>query len=60
MESIRVFVGKYNLDFYINEEMDAEDILNSLFTAFLLQKKWRKNICNNRWIWSFCKWAIKF
>lgn len=39
MESIRVFVGKYNLDFYINEEMDAEDILNSLFTAFLLQKK---------------------
>ena len=42
MESIRVFVGKYNLDFYINEEMDAEDILNSLFTAFLLQKNEEK------------------
>lgn len=42
MESIRIFVGKYNLDFYINEEMDAEDILNSVFTAFLLQKDGEK------------------
>ncbi len=38
IESIRIFIGKYNLDFYINEEREAEEILNSLFTAFSLQK----------------------
>ena len=38
IESIKLFVGKYNIDFYINEAQDAEEILNSLFTAFSLQK----------------------
>ena len=38
IESIKLFVGKYNIDFYINENQDAEEILNSLFTAFSLQK----------------------
>ena len=39
IESIKLFIAKYNLDFYINENQEAEEILNSLFTAFLLQKK---------------------
>ena len=38
IESIKLFVGNYNIDFYINEKQDAEEILNSLFTAFSLQK----------------------
>ena len=38
IESIKEFIGKYNIDFYINYNQQAEDILNSLFTAFLLQK----------------------
>lgn len=48
IESIKLFIGNYNIDFYINENQEAEEILNSLFTAFLLQKKRRINICNNR------------
>ncbi len=39
IESIKLFIGKYNLDFYINENQEAEEILNSLFTAFTLQKQ---------------------
>ena len=39
IESIKLFIGNYNIDFYINENQEAEEILNSLFTAFLLQKK---------------------
>ena len=42
IESIRLFIGRYNLDFYINENQDAEEILNSLFTAFSLQKSIEK------------------
>lgn len=38
IESIKHFIVLYNLDFYINETQDAEEILNSLFTAFDLQK----------------------
>ena len=38
IESIKYFVGKYNIDFYINESQEAEEILNSIFTAFSLQK----------------------
>ena len=36
--SIEVFVKRYGLDFYINTEQEAEEILNSLFKAFSLQK----------------------
>ena len=42
IESIKYFIGIYNLDFYINENQEAEEILNSLFTAFSLQKKNQK------------------
>ena len=42
IESIKNFIGKYEIDFYINEEQTAEDILNSLFTAFYLQKSEEK------------------
>ena len=38
IESIKMFIEKYNIDFYINEEQEAEEILNSVFTAFLMQK----------------------
>lgn len=38
-ESIREFVTKYGIDFYINENQTAEDILNSLFISFSLQKQ---------------------
>ena len=38
IESIKKFIEKYNIDFYINEKQNAEEILNSLFTAFLIQK----------------------
>lgn len=38
IESIKLFIGKYNIDFYINDSQDAEEILNSLLTAFSLQK----------------------
>ena len=36
--SIKVFVEKYGLDFYINEDNAAEAILDSLFKAFYIQK----------------------
>ena len=38
IESIKLFVEKYKIDFFINIEHGAEEILNSLFTAFSLQK----------------------
>ena len=38
IESIKIFTNKYNIDFYINENQEAEEILNSLFTAFSIQK----------------------
>lgn len=38
IESIKIFVSRYGIDFYINEEQTAEEILNSLFTAFNIQK----------------------
>ena len=38
IESIKIFIAKYNLDFYINENQEAEEILNSLYTAFQIQK----------------------
>ncbi len=36
--SIKSFVTKYNLDFYINEEQTTEGMLNSLFEAFTYQR----------------------
>ena len=37
--SINVFIKKYGLDFYINENEEAEDILDNLFKAFYIQKQ---------------------
>ncbi len=37
--SIKVFIEKYDLDFYINEESEPEDILDNLFKAFFIQKQ---------------------
>ena len=36
--AIRNFIGIYQIDFYINEEKEAENILYNLFNAFALQK----------------------
>ena len=36
--SIKVFVEKYGLDFYINKEDEAENILDNLIKAFNLQR----------------------
>ena len=38
MASINVFIKRYGIDFYINEERNAEDILNDVFKAFYFQK----------------------
>ena len=40
--SIRVFVERYGIDFYINNEDEAENILDNLFKAFRLQKAGEK------------------
>ena len=40
--SIEVFAKKYELDFFVNVEDEAENILNNLFKAFYLQKKAQK------------------
>ena len=40
--SIRQFVNIYGLDFYINEQDDAESILYNLFIAFSTQKQGEK------------------
>ena len=37
--SINVFIKKYGLDFYTNENEEAEDILDNLFKAFYIQKQ---------------------
>ena len=36
--SIEVFIQKYNMDFYINNDDEAENILDNLFKAFYIQK----------------------
>lgn len=38
MASIKLFAERYGIDFYINEEREAEDILNDVFKAFFTQK----------------------
>ncbi len=38
ISSIRFFVEKYGLDFYINENDDAENILDNLIKAFNIQR----------------------
>ena len=35
--SIKLFTERYGMDFYINEEREAEDILNDVFKAFYIQ-----------------------
>ena len=40
--SINVFVKRYGLDFYTNENEGAEDILDNLFKAFYIQKQEEK------------------
>ncbi len=40
--SINVFVKKYGLDFWVNENDSAEDILDNLFKAFKYQKNEEK------------------
>ena len=40
--SIRLFVEKYGMDFYINNDEDAESILNDLFKAFYIQRSKEK------------------
>ena len=39
LESIKTFISIYDIEFYINETQEAEELLNSLITAFRLQKK---------------------
>ena len=38
MSFIQLFTERYGINFYINEEREAEDILNDLFKAFYIQK----------------------
>ena len=40
--SVKMFVEKYKLDFYINPEDEAENILNNLIKAFNIQKADKK------------------
>ena len=40
--SIKLFVEKYNLDFFVNEEQEAENILDNLFKAFQIQRETEK------------------
>lgn len=40
--SIEVFVARYGLDFIINQDDEAEMILNNLFKAFSIQKAFEK------------------
>lgn len=35
---IKLFAERYGIDFYVNEEREAEDILNDIFKAFYIQK----------------------
>ena len=36
--SIKVFINQYGMNFYVNEEREAEEILNDLLKAFYTQK----------------------
>ena len=36
--SIKVFINQYGINFYVNEEREAEEILNDLLKAFYTQK----------------------
>ena len=38
IRSIKLFIEKYGLDFYINNDNEAEDILDDVFKAFGIQK----------------------
>ena len=38
IEAIMLFTQKYKLDFYINKEKEAEEILNEVLKAFYIQK----------------------
>lgn len=40
--SINVFVKRYGLDFYTNEQEESEDILDNLFKAFYIQRQGEK------------------
>ena len=40
--SIGVFIHRYKLNFYVNKEDDAENILDNLFKAFYIQKSQEK------------------
>ena len=40
--SIRLFVDKYGLDFFVNEEDDAEGILDNLIKSFIIQRAGEK------------------
>ena len=40
--SIKLFIDKYGIDFYINNDDDAENTLNNLFKAFYIQKESEK------------------
>ena len=40
--AIKDFISYYNIEFYINEERDAEEILNDLLSAFRFQKQGEK------------------
>ena len=40
--SIKVFVEKYNMDFFVNSDDEAENILDNLFKSFYLQKNDKK------------------
>ena len=37
--SINLFIEKYKLNFYINEESESEDILDNLIKAFEIQRQ---------------------
>ena len=38
IKSIKVFIERYGLDFYINDDYESEDILDDIFKAFYIQK----------------------
>ena len=38
VSSIAVFINRYNLDFYVNKEDEAENVLDNLFKALYIQK----------------------
>lgn len=42
ISSIKLFIDKYKLDFYINDKEEAENILDNFFKAFVIQKAYKK------------------